>query len=230
MAKIKTMEYTGDDIFDRLSFGTEETEPKINFASIAYTLKDSIYINLTNECPCRCEFCIRTHHNGVGSADNLWLEKTPGKDEVIASINKVSAENPAIKTAVFCGYGEPFCELETMLAAAGYLKEKGFTVRVNTNGLGDLIQGCPTAIKLKGLIDIVSISLNAPNAELYNKICKPKYGLEAYPALLKFAEDCKIYVPEVRFTAMDTLSEEDIKQCVEIAAKAGIPLRIREFE
>jgi TatD family-associated radical SAM protein len=203
------------------------------FASIAYTLNNNIYINLTNECPCACEFCIRTHHKGVGSAENLWLERTPGADEVIDGVNNAAAENPGCKSAVFCGYGEPFCAFETMLRVADELKEKGFSVRVNTNGLGDLILGKSAAPELKGRIDVVSISLNAPNAELYNKICRPKFGLEAFPALIKFAADCKNYVPEVKFTVMDTLRNEDenaIEQCRKIADKMGIPLRVRIFE
>lgn len=46
-------------------------------------------------------------------------------------------------------------------------------------------------MKLKGLIDTVSISLNASDAEKYNKICHCKFNEEGFYEMLRFAVNCK---------------------------------------
>ena len=68
---------------------------------------------------------------------------------------------------VFCGYGEPTERLDVLLAAAEHLKRKdaSLRVRVNTNGLSDLINGGPTARLFEGKVDSLSISLNTDDAE-----------------------------------------------------------------
>ena len=37
-------------------------------ADIVYQYKNQVYLNITNRCPCRCEFCIRSHGDSVGDA------------------------------------------------------------------------------------------------------------------------------------------------------------------
>ena len=105
-------------------------------------------------------------------------------------------------------------------------------IRVNTNGLSDLIAGEPTAHSFKGLVDAVSISLNAPTAEEYVALCRPKFGLAAYPALLKFAEEVKGFVRDVTLTVVGTesLTPEKEEACRRVAAEHGVMLRVRRFE
>lgn len=197
-------------------------------AEIIYTYAGSAYMNITNECPCACVFCIRANGDGLGSAESLWLKKDPTIDEIKAEIDNFDFS--PYSEVVFCGYGEPTQALDNLLETARYLKEKhSLRIRLNSNGLSDLINGKPTAHLFEGLIDSISISLNAPDAESYQRVARSKFGHDAYPALLKFAEDCKKYIPRVKFTVVDVLTEEETERCKKIAEDMGIPLRIREW-
>ncbi|MBQ8574639.1 MAG: TIGR04100 family radical SAM protein [Clostridia bacterium] len=197
-------------------------------ADIIYTYAGSAYMNITNKCPCSCIFCIRSNGDGLGSAESLWLKKDPTIEEIKAEID--GFDFSPYDEVVFCGYGEPTQALDNLIEAAKYLKEKhSLKIRLNSNGLSDLINGKPTAHLFEGVVDCISISLNAPDAESYQRVTRSKFGEEAYPALLKFAEDCKKYIPNVKFTAVDVISEEEIEKCKAISEKMGIPLRIREW-
>lgn len=197
-------------------------------ADIIYTYAGSAYLNITNKCPCACIFCIRSNGDGLGSAETLWHKKDPTIEEIKAEIDRFDFSE--YDEVVFCGYGEPMQALDNLIESAKHLKEKhGLKIRLNSNGLGDLINGKPTAHLLEGLIDSISISLNAPDSESYQRVTRSKFGEEAFPSLLKFAEDCKKYIPNVKFTAVDVISEEEIEGCKAIADKMGIPLRIRKW-
>ncbi len=197
-------------------------------ADIIYTYGNSAYMNITNKCPCACIFCIRSNGDGLGSAESLWLKGDPTIDEIKAEIDKFDFTE--YDEVVFCGYGEPTQALDNLIESAKYLKEKhSLKIRLNSNGLSDLINGKPTAHLLKGVVDSISISLNAPNSEAYQRVTRSKFGEEAYPALLKFAEDCKKYIPKVKFTVVDVISNDEIEECRKIAEKMGIPLRVREW-
>lgn len=196
--------------------------------TFVYTVADKIYINLTNRCPCSCTFCIRQNGDGAYGSDSLWLEREPTADEVISALGKYDLSK--YKEIVFCGYGEPMERAEDVALIGKYIKENlGLPVRVNTNGLGDKINGRKTAQLLKGAADIVSISLNNYCAEKYNAVTRPKWE-DAFEALLEFASDCKKYVPKVMFTVVDVISPEDISQCKELAAEMGIELRVRSYD
>ena len=133
---------------------------------ITYPYKSGLYVNLTNRCPCACRFCLRQYAESVTGTDSLWLEREPTAEEVIASIE--SRELGKFSELVFCGYGEPMERLDVLLVAAQHVKGRmpGMKVRVNTNGLSDLINGEPTACKLKGLVDVISISLGMKGRSL----------------------------------------------------------------
>ena len=156
--------------------------------TILYELGANLYVNITNRCPCRCTFCIRQKSDGVGSGANLWLEHEPDFDEVIQAFEQ--KELSRYQAVVFCGYGEPLERIDLLIAVCKYLKEKDpdSVIRVNTNGLSDLIHGFPTVRLLKGLVDSVSISLNAPDAASYNRLCRPRFGEAAFDAMLTFAK------------------------------------------
>ena len=197
-------------------------------ADIIYTYAGSAYMNITNKCPCRCVFCIRSNGDGLGSAESLWLKGDPTIEEIKAEIDNFDFS--PYSEVVFCGYGEPTEALDNLIETAKYLKEKhSLKIRLNSNGLSDLINGKPTTHLLEGIVDSISISLNAPDAESYQRVARSKFGMEAYPALLKFAEDCKKYIPSVKFTVVDVLSEEEIERCKKISDEMDIPLRIREW-
>lgn len=198
--------------------------------TITYPVKKGIYINMTNRCPCACTFCLRQNGDSVYGSDPLWLEREPTIEEVCADIDKWDLKN--YEEIVFCGYGEPTERLDDLLEVAKYIKSKSdIKIRINTNGLCDLIHGEKTAHKLKGLIDTVSISLNATNKEDYLKTVRPKFGIDSYEAMLNFTKDCTNYVPNVIMTVVDVVtSPEEQELCRKICESVGATLRIRPYE
>jgi len=197
-------------------------------ADIIYTYKEKPYFNLTNQCPCACTFCIRGEQEGVGSAASLWHKSEPTWKEIKQALEDFDFTGAG--EGVYCGFGEPFCALDNLMRSASWVKKRhpGISLRVNTTGLGDLIHGCPTAPVLKGLVDTMSISLNAPNAVRYEQLACSKFGEDAWPAMLRFAADCKKIYPRVIFSLVDVITPEEIAQCREIAQGMEIPLRIRK--
>jgi len=198
--------------------------------TITYKGRNAIYVNMTNRCPCSCTFCLRHNKDHVFNADSLWLEREPSVKEVCDSIDAWDLSQ--YDEVVFCGYGEPMERLDALLEVAAYIKGKGNTkIRINTNGLADLIYGKKTAHRLKGLIDTVSISLNATNKEDYFKVVRPKFGIKSYDAMLSFTKDCVEYVPEVVMTVVDVVTtKEEQELSRKICESVGATLRIRPYE
>ena len=114
-------------------------------SDIIYTFKNNAYFNITNRCTCKCIFCIRNEHEAIGEATELWHDHNPSFEEIKAAIDAFDFTN--YPEAVFCGYGEPTCAYDNLIAAAKYMKEKHPEVllRVNTNGLGELFNKKPIA-------------------------------------------------------------------------------------
>lgn len=132
---------------------------------------------------------------------------------------------------VFCGFGEPTEAWDMLVRVARYVKEAfGLSTRVNTNGLGSLICGRDTAPEFEGIIDTVSISLNAPDAKTYQKIVRSSFGEKSFDAVIDFAREVKRYVPNVVMTTVETtIPREDEKECRAICEKLGVRYRIRAW-
>jgi TatD family-associated radical SAM protein len=158
------------------------------------------------------------------------LEHQPTFEEI--KENLAQRDLGSYRELVFCGYGEPTCELELLLETAKYIKcvlKVATPIRVNTNGLSDLVNNRSTAEDFTGMVDTVSISLNAPNIAEYTAVTRPSFGEESFGAMLKFAEEVKQYVPQVMFTVVDVIGEEKIEQSRKLAESIGIKLRVREL-
>ena len=200
--------------------------------TITYQVKQSVYVNLTNRCPCACRFCLRNNGSGVFGSGPLWLEREPTLEEVTASLD--GWDYTRFREVVFCGYGEPTERLDVLLAAAEYLKgrDAALRVRVNTNGLSDLINGKPTAPLFAGKVDCLSISLNTDDAAEYLDLCRPKFGATAYPALLAFTKEAAAVVPDVVMTVVGepVTSIEKQARCRVLAESLGARLRVRPYE
>ncbi|MBO6140674.1 MAG: TIGR04100 family radical SAM protein [Ruminococcus sp.] len=197
--------------------------------TLTYEVGDGLYINITNKCPCNCTFCIRNNGDGAYGSDPLWLEHQPTAEEIIADIKKRDLDK--YSEVVFCGYGEPTCELETLLKVADYIKSVSrIKTRLNTNGLSNIINGRNTEQDFKGRLDAVSVSLNAPTKEEYDEVTRPSFkDTDCFKAMFDFAQTVKEYVPEVMFTVVDVIGEEKIELSRQLAKKAGIRLRVREY-
>ena len=197
---------------------------------ITYIVDGSLYVNMTNRCSNRCEFCIRNNGDGAYGSDSLWLEREPTLEETLKSV--FSHDLTAFPELIFCGYGEPSYRLLDAVAVARAVKEKhpSIKIRINTNGHSDLIWNKDTAPMYEGAFDVVSISLNTPNPERYQEICHSKFGEESHAALISFAERVKNYVPKVILSVVrETLTATEIDECQAIAEKAGVTLRIRDY-
>lgn len=200
--------------------------------TITYQVKDSVYVNLTNRCPCACTFCLRNNADGVFGSGSLWLEREPTVREIEDSLS--GWDFGRFREIVFCGYGEPTERLDTLLDVAKSIRGRWphVKIRVNTNGLSDLIAGAPTASRFAGLVDEVSISLNTDDPEEYLAMCRPKFGAEAYPAMLKFAGEVARFVPSVVMTVVGepVTSPEKQERCRRICEGVGARLRVRPYE
>lgn len=166
--------------------------------TIVYRFKNGLYINLTNRCPNLCAFCIKTKWHMQFDGHNLDLEgKEPSVSEVLATLDKELRAAPA-QEVVFCGYGEPTMRLDALLQIGRALKQAAadkkyppFKIRLNTNGLGDLVNGRDIVPELKSAVDVVYVSLNAENEELWRKLVRPAPGYEnGYGAVLNFLKKC----------------------------------------
>ncbi len=194
--------------------------------TILYDYKESLYINITNQCPCACVFCIRKETDHLGNSGSLWLDHEPTVEEIKNEFDKFDLKK--YDEVVFCGYGEPLVRLNEVIEVAKYIRSiSDIKVRINTNGLSDLIHNKKTAVILKDYIDSVSISLNAPNKTRYNEVTKPKFGEKSFDALLDFARDCKKYIKEVNFSVVDEISDTEIEESQKLANEMNITLRVR---
>lgn len=197
--------------------------------NIVYTYGNKIYLNITNACPCNCDFCVRNNTDGLGDMGSLWLSHEPSFDEIKEAID--AFDFSGYTDVVFCGFGEPTCALEKLLKTAKYIKDtKNVKIRLNTNGLSDLINKTEnSAERMAGLIDAVSISLNASNAEKYEKIVHPSFGIKSFNAMIKFTKDAQKYIPSVKMTVVDTVGDEEIQKCKKLCEENKIELRIRTY-
>ncbi len=197
--------------------------------TITYELGNSLYVNLTNRCSNACTFCVREKHDNVNGKDDLWLDREPEIDEIKADFK--TRDLSKYDAVVFCGYGEPMMRAEVVLEIAKWIKEISpeTKIRINTNGQANLIYKKDITPSLEGLIDTVSISLNAENAEKYQKLCQSVFGEAAYDGLLDFARLAKKYVPEVVLSVVDIMSPDEIEACRKIAEDCGVSFRVRAF-
>ena len=55
--------------------------------NIVYTYGNKIYLNITNACPCNCDFCVRNSKDGLGDMGSLWLDHEPSFIEIKEAID-----------------------------------------------------------------------------------------------------------------------------------------------
>ncbi len=192
--------------------------------------KRAIYVNITNDCNCDCVFCLRSMKE-MARESSLWIEHDPSLTEIVDELERLPWQY--VREGVCCGFGEPLIRLDTVLSVLRWVKEHhpDMPTRVNTNGLGELEHGYVFADQFAGLLDTVSISLNASNAERYLALTRSRFGISSYEAMLTFAEHCKPYVPNVVLTVVEKVEDaEEIALCRRICAERGLTLRVRPYE
>ena len=198
--------------------------------TITYVVENGLYINMTNRCTNRCDFCIRKNGDGAYGSDSLWLDREPTKEEVWEAIVASGAEK--YREIVFCGYGEPTCRLDDMLWVCDQIRQyyPAMKIRLNTNGHASLIHGHDVASRFFGRFDIISISLNAPSAAEYDAICHSRFGEQAFGGMFEFAKAVKAYVPQVVFSVVrQFLSPNALEQSKALCDEIGVALKVREY-
>lgn len=193
--------------------------------TIAYPIRRALYLNITDRCTLACEFCPKT--KGVRKVHDfdLTLDHRPEIEEIINSIG----DPKDYEEIVFCGYGEPTLRLKILKEVAKWIKEHGGKVRINTDGLANLVNKRNVLPELKGLVDALSVSMNAQNENLYNKHCQPALP-GSFDAMLDFLKQAPSYIPCVTATAIDGLEGVDMEACEELAKKCGVAFRYRQLD
>jgi TatD DNase family protein len=101
-------------------------------------------------------------------------------------------------------------------------------VRINTDGQACLVHGRNILPDLAGLIDCLSVSLNAPDAATYARICNSPFGEQGFAAVCDFIREARLHVPSVVASAV-TVPGIDIEACRRLAASLGADFRVREY-
>lgn len=196
-------------------------------ADILYLYGGQVYANITNICNCNCTFCIRRQHKGIGDSSSLWHSFSPSSEEVIDAIKQFDFSDQA--SLVYCGYGEPTCNLEVLLDSANFIKRNHkMSIRVNTNGLGNVYNGFNILPRMAEVVDSLSISLNAPDSLTYQQISLPSCA-NAFDSVLEFIKEAKLWIPDITLSIVDVLPKEKQEACKRLASSLSLPLRVRTF-
>ena len=192
---------------------------------IAYPIGDRLYLNITDRCTLQCAFCPK--HNGSHKVHDydLTLDHRPTQAEILVAIG----DPKDFAEIVFCGFGEPTLRLKVLLDTARHIKTNGGRVRVNTDGLANLVHKRNVLPEMSDCVDALSISMNAQNADVYARHCHPQLP-GSYTAMRDFVAQAPAYVGDVAVSAIDGLADVDIAACANIAAANRIPFRRRELD
>lgn len=206
----------------KLLFNIGEEIPR---GKIAYPIRHSLYLNITNRCSNRCSFCAKNISYRVKGHD-LHLAQEPSIEEILQAVGDPSA----YKEIVFCGFGEPLLRLDVVRSVAAELKRKGARVRVDTDGQANLVYGHNILPELAGLVDAVSVSLNAENPEKYHRLCRSAFGEEGFRGVLEFIRQAKKAIPEVVVTVVD-MPGVDVDACRRLAEEElGVKFKVRTYD
>jgi TatD family-associated radical SAM protein len=194
-------------------------------STLSYVIGNSLYLNITDRCTLACTFCPK--HNGSHRVHDydLTLDHRPGIDEILAAIEQPSR----FDQVVFCGFGEPTLRLKVLLKVAGDIKRRGGQVRLNTDGLANLVHKRNVLPELSRCVDAMSISMNAQNETLYQRHCKPAIE-SSFQAMLDFVELAPDYISDVTASAIDGLDGVDLEACRLLATQRGVKFRRRELD
>jgi TatD DNase family protein len=206
----------------KLLFGVGEEAPK---GRIVYPIRNSLYLNITNRCSNRCTFCWK-NASFVVKGHDLELSREPDAQEILAAVG----DPQKYGEIVFCGFGEPLLRLDLVKTVAAELKKKGAKIRIDTDGQANLVYGRNILPELKGLVDAVSVSLNAENAQKYHRLCGSPFGEKGFEGVLDFLREAKKVIPEVTATVL-TMPGANLEACRRLAEEElGVKFRPRAYD
>ncbi len=192
---------------------------------IAYRIDNRLYLSITDRCTLECAFCPKTQGDFTVRGYDLGMDHRPEAKEIIAAVGEDPAQYDEV---VFCGYGEPTLRLKVLLEVARYVKSRGGRVRINTDGLANLVHKDDVLPEMAGCVDALSVSLNAQNETVYDRHCQPNLP-GSYQAVLDFLRAAPHHVPQVTATAIEGLEGVDIAACEHLARELGVGFRARHL-
>jgi TatD DNase family protein len=192
--------------------------------TVSYVFGDSLYLNITNRCLMACPYCIKYKWGNDFHGNDLKLDKEPLPREVIKSIG----DPKKYKEIIFCGYGDALVALEAVKEISKWIKDNGGKVRINTAGLANRYHGKNILPQLKGLVDVISVSLNGTTPRQHNELNRPMFKEESFDEIINFVKSAKEYIPEVIITAVE-LPGLDTSKVERIAKDAGVHFRLRPY-
>jgi TatD family-associated radical SAM protein len=188
----------------------------------SYQIGDRLYLNITDRCTLVCAFCPKTLGHPEVQGYNLTIDSRPSAEQIIEEIG----DPTRYAEIVFCGYGEPTLRLKVLLEVARWVKAQGGQVRVNTDGLANLVHKRNVLPEMADCVDALSVSMNAQEEAVYNRHCQPELP-GSYQAMLEFLELAPRYIEDVTATALQGLEGVDIEACKQLAAERGVKFRTR---
>ncbi|THB75582.1 MAG: radical SAM protein [Gammaproteobacteria bacterium] len=192
---------------------------------LVYDIEDRRYINLNSTCTLKCQFCPKTQGHPIVNKYDLTLHEKKSVDDYIAALGDPKKYNEV----VFCGFGEPTLRLKELLAISHWIKNNGGKVRVNTDGLANLVYKRNILPELGECVDAISISMNAQNEDVYNKHCQPAM-IGSYQAMLEFIELAPKYIADVTASAIEGLEGVDIEACEKLAQERNVKFKKRVLD
>ncbi len=199
--------------------------PASSSETLVYTIGNNLYINLTDRCTLACEFCPKIQGSMDVHEYNLLLSHRHGAEEYIEKIG-----DPAqYGEIVFCGFGEPTLRIKELLKIATYCKQAGARVRVNTDGLGNLVNKRNILPELAKCVDALSVSMNAQNEKIYDQHCVPALK-GSFDSMLDFLRLAPEYISDTTATAIDGLEGVDINACEAKAKQLSVKFRRRVLD
>ncbi|MBF0136309.1 MAG: YchF/TatD family DNA exonuclease [Magnetococcales bacterium] len=208
----------------RIAAATEGLLPSATPQTLAYTIGRGLYLNVTRGCTLHCQYCPKWRDEPQVHVYDLSLTRNPTAAELIAALGEDVASYDEV---VFCGFGEPTLRLAVILEVAAEIKRRGGKrVRLNTDGLANLVYRQDVTPRFRGLIDAVSVSLTAQDQETYDRLCQPALA-GSYQGVLDFLRLVRAYVPHVTATAIEGAAGVDIPACRRIAEGLGVHFRTR---
>ncbi len=200
---------------------------RVGEEQLVYPIGDALYVNVTNACSARCTFCELSKSDSelYLKGYRLKMKRDPSVDDVLKALDSTSS----YREVVFCGYGEPTLRIKFLVELSKALKARGLRTRLNTNGHGNLIHKRSIVPELAGLIDEVSVSLNAEDDAKYNAVVRPHFGVGTYEKVKAFVLECKKTLPKVVVTFVE-VPEIDIEACEKVARGLGVEARFRKLD
>lgn len=144
------------------------------------------------------------------------------------------ANSTGANEIIFCGYGEPTLKLDVLKEVAKFIKEnyKDVNIRLNTNGHANFIYKRNIVPELVGLIDEISVSLNASSEELYKELTQPNL------VCMNVLAEVKDFIQKSVDAGISTVASVvdgykgykiDLTECEKISKDLGAKFRVREW-